>query len=148
MIQTYRPSNYAIKYAAERKVGEFYKAEIENRKMMGFPPFTRVIRVVFRAKEREKASRSADDFSQLLLFYLKSLRERAAGAGNPPLPDVRILGPAECPVSLLAGNYRYHILVLSPDFHYARSSVLFSTERIKLGGGVYMEIDVDPVSLM
>ena len=148
MIQTYRPSNYAIKYAAERKVGEFYKAEIENRKMMGFPPFTRVIRVVFRAKEREKASRSADDFSQLLLFYLKSMRERTSGAGNPPLTDVRILGPAECPVSLLAGNYRYHILVLSPDFHYARSSVLFSTERIKLGGGVYMEIDVDPVSLM
>ncbi len=148
MIQTYRPSNYAIKFAAERRVGEFYKAEIENRKMMGFPPFTRVIRVVFRAKDRKKASGSADDFSQLLLFYLKSLRERSVSTGNSPLPDIRILGPAECPVSLLAGNYRYHILVLSPEFHFARSSVLFSTERIKLSGGVYMEIDVDPVSLM
>jgi primosomal protein N' (replication factor Y) len=148
MIQTYRPSNYAIKFAAERKAGEFYKAEIENRRMMGFPPFTRVIRVVFRAKERKKVSDAADDFSKLIHFYLESLKDRSGNDTNYNQHDVRVLGPAECPVSLIAGNYRYHILVLSPGFLAARSSVLFSSERIKLQGGVYMEIDVDPVSLM
>ncbi|MCL2294332.1 MAG: primosomal protein N' [Spirochaetes bacterium] len=133
VIQTYRPDNYAIKFAGQRKEKEFYKTELENRKIMGFPPFSRVIRVIFRSKENEKALKAANDFSDILVKY----------KGN-----FNILGPAECPLAVIAGNSRYHILVMSKDIKNSHAIVRESAEKIKSPFGVYIEIDVDPVSLM
>ncbi len=161
IIQTYRPSNYAIRYAAERKWGEFYKTEIETRKAMGFPPFTRVIRIVFRSKDAESASDAAGRFSGIILSSIAGLSgekidadvktgngDDLSGIASPGRKGVRILGPAECPLSRIAGNYRFHLLVISPDFRLAHDAVSVSAKRCKLKSGVYMEIDVDPVSLM
>ena len=133
VIQTYRPDNYAINFAAQRKEYEFYKREIENRKTMNFPPFSRVIRIIFRSKENKKALSTANDFYNALVKYKG---------------DFNILGPAECPLSLIAGNSRYHILVVSKDIKNSHGIVREAAEKIKTLSGVYIEIDVDPVSLM
>ncbi|MCL2791551.1 MAG: primosomal protein N' [Spirochaetaceae bacterium] len=133
VIQTYRPDNYAIKFAAQRKHTEFYNAELENRKAMRFPPFSRVIRVIFRSKEKEKALLAAKDFYNIL-------------AQNKGSFD--ILGPAECPLALIAGSSRYHILVTAKDIKNSHRVVSGTIEKLKTPSGVYVEIDVDPVSLM
>jgi len=133
VIQTYRPDNYSIKFAAQRKHTEFYKAELENRKAMNFPPFSRVIRVIFRSKESEKVLSAANDFYNIIVQY----------KGN-----FDIFGPAECPLVVIAGNNRYHILIISKDIKSSHIAVRKSIEKIKTISGVYIEIDVDPVSLM
>jgi len=133
VIQTYRPDNYAIKFAAQRKHTDFYKLELGNRKTMNFPPFSRVIRVIFRSKEGNKALSTAKDFYNILIQYKGSFD---------------ILGPAECPLAVIAGNSRYHILIMSMDIKSSHRAVRESIEKFKTISGVYIEIDVDPASLL
>ena len=136
LIQTFRPGNFAVKAAAERKTEEFYTRELENRKVMNFPPFTRVMRVVFRSKDRELCSRSMSEFCR----YLSSLAAEDR--------SINILGPAECPVSIVSGSHRYQVIITSAGFMKAHKLLSYAVNEFKTHSNIYSEIDVDPVSLM
>lgn len=154
IIQTFRPNNYAVRLASLRKSDDFYKTEIENRKILGFPPFSRAIRVIFRSRDSAKSSAASHDFYKLLELYNASVSKNSLQGEVENSTEIeeaiRILGPAECPVSLLAGNYRYHLLVISDNFKLLHRAVSACTGRMKsaMPSAVYMEIDVDPLSLM
>ncbi len=133
LIQTYDPDNNAIRMAAENKQEAYYKDEIEKRKALGFPPFSRLFRLVFRGiKESdvieyaEKVYRSLDGWN---------------------LKQMEILGPAECPIKKISRNYRYQILLRTNNFNAAHEAV-DHLKQIATKSKVYMEIDVDPVSLL
>ena len=81
--------------------------------MMSFPPFSRLIRIVMRGK-KQKA----------VLEALEILTENFRKAGLP-----EVLGPAECPLGIIAGNYRYHSLIPLPGglFRYSQGG-RFRTE--------------------
>ncbi len=132
-IQTFDPSNPAIKLAAENKQEEYYRAEILKRKMLGFPPFSRLIRLVFRGAEESAVINYADRVQISLLDW--------------KLDKTEILGPAECPINKISGNYRYQILIRTNNFNIAHEAVEH-LKQIAAKTKVYMEIDVDPVSLL
>ncbi|MFQ6091046.1 MAG: primosomal protein N', partial [Candidatus Bipolaricaulia bacterium] len=58
IIQTYHPEHYAVQAAAELDYRKFYRQELQFRKELGYPPFSKVIQVVVedlsaaRAEER------------------------------------------------------------------------------------------------
>src|SRR5208337_513580 len=54
LIQTFRPGAAAISMAREGRLDEFYTAELEVRRQLGFPPFARLVRLVVRGKNRQK----------------------------------------------------------------------------------------------
>lgn len=134
LVQTFTPGDPAISYAVSGKIEEFYQLELESRRDLEFPPYFRLVRMVFRGKQEKEvlaASRKAADFIQNLLG-----------------PEVEILGPSECPISVLSGNSRYQIIFrgaklgqILPALHSYRSA---GQENRK----IYVEYDVDPVSLL
>jgi primosomal protein N' (replication factor Y) len=136
LIQTYRPSHEAIVLASHADVEGFYDRELDLRERLGFPPFTRLIRLVVRGKNRRRVEQAAAD-----------IRASSMKLGGDS-PGFEMLGPAECPISLLSNNYRVHILYRAKDFrrmHEAISGVVFA---YKPATGVHLEVDVDPVSLL
>jgi primosomal protein N' (replication factor Y) (superfamily II helicase) len=134
IIQTYMPQNDAIRLAARADLSSFYERELEMRKLLCFPPFSRIIRLVFRAKSDSKARASAGETAQRL--------------GNLLPGGAKMLGPAECPLSVIAGNHRYQLLIRTTEFSAAHSAVSTFRRSYKTPSGVYIEIDVDPVSLL
>jgi primosomal protein N' (replication factor Y) len=65
-------------------------------------------------------------------------------------PETGILGPAECPIALIAGNYRMQILLRGgamASLHAAAGRALSAYEQGR-DATVYLEIDVDPVSML
>ena len=134
VVQTFRPENETIRLAAAGKLADFYERELRVRQQLGFPPFTRLIRLVFRARNAKKARQAASDFQGLL-----------AGEGEGA---VDTLGPAECPLAVLAGNQRFHLICRSKSFPALHSRVSRALEIYKPPAGVYVEVDVDPVSLL
>ena len=48
-IQTYDPDNEAIFYACSNRINDFYGSELQKREILDFPPFTRLLRIVFRS---------------------------------------------------------------------------------------------------
>lgn len=134
IIQTYTPENVAVSRAARFEIEPFYEGELSVRKSLLFPPFGRLIRIVFRGKSKSRVANYAEYFSLVLGPSLQ-------GKGD-------MLGPAECPLSVIAGNYRHHILVRSTDFSKAHSITGQTLKNTRRTTGVYVEIDVDPVSLL
>ena len=103
------------------------------RKLLRFPPFVRLFRLVFRGKKKNE---------------VENLAERAAlTLRSADVEDTEYLGPSECPISRIAGNYRIQIIIRTNNFSRVHSVVESLAEAVPRSS-VYMEIDVDPVSLM
>ena len=85
LIQTFHPENPAIQMAKEGKLEEFYAVELDTRRALAFPPFSRLIRIVVRSSNEKKGTDAIADLG-------KALSQRLGRAGT-------VLGPAECPIS-------------------------------------------------
>ena len=136
IIQTYRPDNYAIAYAAAFDEKSFYTRELQSRQLLGFPPFSRLFRFVFRSKNQEKALSAATSFGQLISQM------------QPKGYRFQMLGPAECPLAVISDNYRYQIIINTDKFAAAHGILSAALAAFKAPSGVYVEAEVDPLSLM
>jgi len=134
LIQTFRPDSPVIRLAAQSRLAEFYALELSARKDLGFPPFARLVRLVFRSKDKAKASMAAADF---------------AHAASPYLPqDAEILGPAECPLAMVAGTARWQLIFRAPELRDLHRALGLALAEWEAPSGVRLETDVDPASLM
>ena len=115
--------------AAER----FYAEETRVREMAGLPPFGRLAALVISANEREQAEAHARGMAQV---------------AEPPA-GVTVLGPAEAPLALIRGRYRYRLLVKTErevDLQAYLRTWLARSPKIR--GNVKVSIDVDPQSFL
>lgn len=55
ILQTYNPSHYVIQSIAKHNYEEFYRKEIEYRKALFYPPFSKLIKISSFNKIYEKA---------------------------------------------------------------------------------------------
>jgi primosomal protein N' (replication factor Y) len=111
----------------------FYASEIEARERTGYPPFGRLASLIISAGDRP----SAEGFARRL-------------AATAPRDDrVQVLGPAEAPLAVIKGRYRFRLLLKS-----ARSFDLSDYLRHWLAvapkpkGNLKLEVDVDPQSFL
>ena len=149
LVQTYCPDAAPIAYAAGGKTNEFYDSELQTREILDFPPYSRMLRIVFRAPaefQAEKAAGTAVEILQNILMSLKSSRtsEKIRLAAS----QTEILGPAECPLSKIAANYRQQAILRGPEISILQYLASSLAGNFKLPSEVYTEYDVDPVSLL
>ncbi len=78
----------------------------------------------------------------------KAMRARIAAAA-PHDEAVRVLGPAEAPLAVVRGRYRFRILVKAPR-NYDLSAYLreWMAKAPKKKGNIKLEVDVDPQSFL
>jgi primosomal protein N' (replication factor Y) len=136
IVQTLRPSDRSIQCAVNMEANAFYESELDVRKETGFPPATRLIRFVLRGKDEEKTGRAG----ALLADCVKRHLPRTAD----------MLGPAECPLALIAGSHRRHLILRGREMGplHAAARLALADYRPQSEKQVYLEIDVDPVSLL
>jgi primosomal protein N' (replication factor Y) len=134
IVQTINPQEPAIALAAAHDYPAFANTELRMRRQAGLPPTTRMARVVVRDPDPTKAAAHAEELGRLIT------QARA--------PGLRMMGPAPCPISRVAGQYRHGIELLAP------SALLLQQVLGGLrGAGVLKSdartaVDVDPVALM
>jgi primosomal protein N' (replication factor Y) len=136
LIQTFRPENETIRLAAAGKAREFYQRELALRREMNFPPFTRLIRLVFRSPSARQAYRAAEAV------------KKAVCAAAPAQLRFDVLGPAECPLTVIAGNSRCHLIFRAERLAPLHALVSATLAELPPRAGVYTEVDVDPTSLL
>jgi primosomal protein N' (replication factor Y) len=136
IVQTLRPRDPAIIKACALDVEGFFSAELAQREALGFPPYSRLIRFTVRSKEEARADR--------VIGRLAATAARLLPGG------AELLGPAECPIGLISGNFRRQLILRGPSMgplHGAAGRLLARYEAEK-DSRVYLEVDVDPVSLL
>jgi primosomal protein N' (replication factor Y) len=125
IIQTFMPDHATLKMAARQDYNDFYKAEIEERKMFGYPPFIRMIKLLFTAPELETAERLAQETYAHLTKVL-------------PPPHV-VLPPTPSGYTKIKDQFRFQFIIKTPKI----LSVTAVLKELKVPG---MKIDVDPLS--
>ena len=143
IIQTYNPMHPAIYCAQQQLSAEFYEQELKQREMLGFPPFNRLIRLVFRSKNSKKIERTANEAFRIIHTAIQQNT-----TANNKYQAIDILGPSDCMLALIAGNYRMQLLLRSKNFIGMQTIVRHFITEYKPMAGVYIEVDVDPVSLL
>ena len=128
ILQTYTPDHYAIQAAAKHDYAEFFAREMRYRKDLGYPPFRRLMRMVYRHPDNERAEAEANIVARQLLARIKD--EKVAATD--------LAGPAPCFFGKIAGEYRWQIVARGPD--------PAALARGKVFKGWY--IDVDPMSTL
>ncbi len=103
VIQTLQPEEPAILAAAVGDVDRFYEDELARRAALGYPPFRRLLRLLFSHENRQYAG----DEAQRLAAELRTL---AAGR-----PGVDVLGPTPPAVARVRGRHRWAIIVRGDD---------------------------------
>ena len=134
IVQTYSPGKGPVLYACQNRIEDFYGSELAEREMLDFPPFSRLLRLVFRSFNKGLAAETARDAVKIL----------AEGAPH----GMEIIGPAECPIEKINSSWRYHILLKGSSIiplQTAARKLLFDYTHNQ---NVYIEYDVDPVSLL
>lgn len=139
IVQTYNPLREAVFFATHNKTNEFYKWEIAMRKLLRFPPFSRLVRLVFRSLTEKLAFETAQSAKKIL----ENEKQKAKR-----FQKIEILGVAECALLKISQNYRYQILLRGTEMRAMQDlarTLLLGYTHVQ---SVYIECDIDPVSLM
>ncbi|MDJ1157367.1 primosomal protein N' [Chelatococcus sp. SYSU_G07232] len=133
LIQTYQPEHPVLKALVSGDAERFYREETAQREAAGLPPFGRLAGIVVAAADRAEAETHA--------------RALARAAAAPPGIDV--LGPAEAPLALVRGRYRFRLLVRGTrDADLQGFLRSWMTRAPKPPARIRVTIDVDPMSFM
>lgn len=135
IVQTYAPNNPAINYAVQSDAESFYKWELEQRRMASFPPFSRLVHIVFRSADENAALAASEEAAAFL--------QDASSAGS-----FFVLGPAQCPLYKIARNFRRQLLLNGKHIAPMQQAARLMLNSIKKRSGVFIETDVDPVSML
>ncbi len=129
LLQTYHPGHYAVQHAAVHDYVGFARRELEFRRAAGYPPATRMARLLFRHPRASTAETAARRLAERLRGALE-----AEGAASDDL-----IGPAPAFFARVRGHYRWQLLVR----HVDPAAFL---RKIELPPG--WRVDVDPADVL
>lgn len=133
VLQTYAPEHPAIVHAIKHDYHSFALEELCERKELLYPPYGELVRIVFAHPRQQQAQQVASDFAN----------EVMRRGDN----EMRVLGPAEAPLSRLQSLYRFHMLIKHPQMALLKPLLRelqekYRSEVQRLG------IDIDPYSML
>ncbi|MDR0455931.1 MAG: primosomal protein N', partial [Treponema sp.] len=136
IVQTLRMDDPVITRSCALDVDGFFKAELAQRQQLSFPPYTRLIRLSVRSREARRSD--------------EAIRRLASITAPLIPPGADMLGPAECPIGIIAGNHRRHIILRGPSMGQLHAAARLILTRYEKGrdSRVYVETDVDPVNVL
>jgi primosomal protein N' (replication factor Y) (superfamily II helicase) len=128
VLQTFHPEHFVIQAAAGHDYAAFYARELENRKRLRYPPFTRLVRLEYRHLDAARAEAEAVRLGGVLSSAIK-FQQRI---------ETDLIGPVPCFYARQNGFYRWQIIVRGPDPLGLLRSLPLSDWRV----------EVDPVTLL
>jgi primosomal protein N' (replication factor Y) len=144
IIQTLQPDHYSLKHATTHDFAGFYREELEYRRELDYPPFSRIVLVEFKGVQEGEVGVHANKFAEYL----------SPKAGKYFI----VLGPADAAIPKIKNQYRKHLIIKSlkaidPAGTYVRAALLQAREQYLTSSfgknrRVQMTIDVDPQGMM
>ncbi|MGM0419402.1 MAG: replication restart helicase PriA [Bacillota bacterium] len=135
-IQTYNPGHYALQAVVKSSWKDFYQQELKIRSKLNYPPFSRMVRILFQAETEGILIMAADKVEKFMQAKYSQ--------------KFYYLGPTSAPLSRLRGSYRYHLLCFFPSIA-ARRTYLPEIQRFlqaSLDKKINISVDVDPFSML
>jgi primosomal protein N' (replication factor Y) len=124
VLQSFEPAHPVIRFASKHDVNGFYEYELEQRKRLGYPPFSCLVRLEYREQDQASAENEARRVGEKLL----------AISGQ----QLAVIGPVPCFFAKVNNEYRWQIILRGTDpQEFLRG--------LRLDG---WRVEVDPISLL
>ncbi len=136
ILQTRVPQHPSLIKTVEQDYKGFAKIELLQRKEAGYPPFSRMLRVVASAEDQQAPP-----------AFLLGLREKALNRINGSALPVVVLGPSAAPLGRLRNRWRWHLLFKAKTIT-ALGSVLNELQRHAVPKKIRLAFDLDPQDLL
>ncbi len=137
IVQSYVPGDEAISYARFHDYDGFAEKELSDRSELGYPPFGRLVEILFHGEDREAVMSVAE-------VYSVELSKCAKGKFD-------VMGAVEAPIPRIRGEYRWQALLKGKS----PSSMREALRRVSSSCGsvagkrkVKVDVDVDPVGML
>ncbi len=132
VLQTFDPGNQVIQSAGQHDVNGFYEYELEQRKRLEYPPFSRLVRLEVRHQDASTARAEAQKLAEKLGQVLASGHWK----------QTTMIGPVPSFFAKLGGYYRWQIILRGPD-----PVAVLRDEAIGRRLADW-RVEVDPISLL
>ena len=143
ILQTYNPDHFTIAAARTQDFTQFYQQEIQFRKALLYPPFSRIIQIQISGKDKKRTQKEVEAFGRRCCKLQNSKRAF--------LEAVVILGPIEAPLSKIANRYRWQLLFKCANvkiLHQFSRALFFQKNKQLKSSHVHVAIDVDPYFML
>ena len=134
-LQTHQPEHPVMRALIAQDREAFYAAEIASARAAA-------LSAVRPAREPASISGADKHATEALCAQARRARRRSSD-------DVRVLGPAEAPLAVVRGRYRFRLLVKSPrNFDLSAYLREWLAAAPKAKGNIKLDVDVDPQSFL
>lgn len=142
IVQTYNPEHYSVITAAQHDYDAFYYQEMKVRELLGYPPYSSLIRILIHGTEENTVIRAAEEMGRKLSFHGG---QYLLGVEDP------VLGPAPAPISKIKNRYRWQLILRGKKAGSLREvyqKALKEFKKTEYPGDLVVSADVDPVSII
>ncbi|WP_224491030.1 replication restart helicase PriA [Robertkochia flava] len=101
IIQTFDPLHQVLQQASMNRYEDMVSDQLNERRQFRYPPFYRLIKIVFRGRDYNRVNEAGEWFSRAL---------RSGFKGS----SVEVLGPEFPPVARIRNQYHKHLIVKIP----------------------------------
>ena len=129
IVQTYNPAHYAVRAAMRQDYETFAEQELALRRELFYPPFSRLVKLLFHDPNRDRAWNEANTFAA-------SFQDTFAGRAG-----CMVIGPSPALIEKERGAYRFIVLIKTDAL--AEIQAFLRERSIHLRDDI--AIDMDPV---
>lgn len=150
VIQSYVPDHYSIVHASGHDYNSFVREELNHRKALHYPPYSRLILVTMSHEKLPLLLRMAENF----VVELKGKAQKHGWYGSLDrfMPEaLDILGPVASPMPRIKNRYRFQCMVKYRGnidaVSLVRETASATVDNLR-DASLQISIDVDPQMLM
>jgi primosomal protein N' (replication factor Y) len=132
-VQTHMPEHPVMEAIITGDREAFLDREIAMRRDAMLPPFGRLASLIVSGREKPVVEELA----------------RTIARAAPPAKTIEVLGPAEAPLAVVRGRYRYRLLVKAPREVDVQAYLRAWLETLpKLTRDLRLQVDIDPYNFL
>ncbi|HVN48620.1 MAG TPA: primosomal protein N' [Bacteroidota bacterium] len=145
VIQTLQPSHYSLKFAKTHDFLGFYREELEHRRELNYPPFSRIVLIEFSGMNESDVQHHAKKFSELLAQHNTQKR-------------FLVLGPADAAIPKINNRFRKQLVIkdlktLDPSASFLRGALQkaktqYAASPLGKSQSIKLTIDIDPAGML
>jgi len=137
VIQTFLPSHVSLECAQTHDFVSFYHRATDARRAVGYPPWTRLVRVVCEGADMDAV---ASQIRRLADRLRRDLERRGCREGE-------VVGPAPAGFARVRGKHRWHLIIKCTQPGPVREAIRSTLEGTR-PKDCRLVVDVDPQEMM
>ncbi|BAL83761.1 putative primosomal protein N' [Selenomonas ruminantium subsp. lactilytica TAM6421] len=132
IIQTYNPEHYAVTCGIEQDYEGFYEQEMKLRQGLFYPPFSRLVKLLFQHEEENMAKSNAKRLVAAFNQYFANNKQQ------------QIIGPSPAVIVRFRGIYRFVVLIKTADLPAVQEFLRGQKLHVRAD----VAIDIDPITML